>query len=69
MLAAEEVRDALDDDYDWSFAGERRLKGIDDRVKLFRCRRADGDADGVSAQSAASASAAARSPELIAPSM
>ena len=25
--------------YDWSFAGERRLKGIDGRVKLYRCRR------------------------------
>jgi adenylate cyclase len=39
VLAAEEVRDALADSYDWSYAGERRLKGIDDRVKLFRCRR------------------------------
>jgi len=41
VLCAEPVRDALADDYDWSFAGERRLKGIDDRVKLFRCRRLD----------------------------
>lgn len=41
VLATEAVRDALADDFDWSFAGERRLKGIDDRVKLFRCRRRD----------------------------
>ena len=27
----EEVHDALEDDYDWSFAGSRRLKGIDGR--------------------------------------
>ena len=39
VLAAEGVHDALEDDYDWSFAGERRLKGIDGKVKLFRCRR------------------------------
>ncbi len=39
VLVSEAVRDALDDEYEWSFAGERRLKGIDDRVKVFRCRR------------------------------
>jgi adenylate cyclase len=38
VLATEEVRDALEDAYRWSFAGERRLKGIDGRVKLYRCR-------------------------------
>ena len=32
-------REALADAYAWSFAGERRFKGIDDRVKLYRCRR------------------------------
>ena len=37
------VHDALADEYDWSFAGERRLKGIDGRVKLYRCRRDGGD--------------------------
>ena len=66
VLVAEEVREALDGAYRWSFAGERRVKGIDARVKLFRCRREDG---GRVAHSAASTSAAARSPELIAPSM
>ena len=39
---AEGVREALDGAYSWSFAGERRLKGIDARVKLFRCRRREG---------------------------
>ena len=27
----------LEDAFDWSFAGARRLKGIDGEVKLFRC--------------------------------
>lgn len=38
VLAAEEVRDALAGSYEWSFAGPRRLKGIEGSVKLFRCR-------------------------------
>ena len=38
---SEAVHDALADDYAWSFAGSRRLKGIDGSVKLWRCRRAD----------------------------
>ena len=41
VLADAAVHDALADDYDWSFAGSRRLKGIDGSVKLWRCRRAD----------------------------
>jgi adenylate cyclase len=46
VLAAEEVHDALSDSYAWSYAGARKLKGIEDPVKVFRCRRAgDGDAD------------------------
>jgi adenylate cyclase len=40
VLASEEVHDRLADDYDWSFAGRRRLKGIDVPVKLYRARRA-----------------------------
>ena len=31
---------AGEDDFEYSFAGERRLKGIDARTKLFRVRRA-----------------------------
>ena len=38
---SEGVHDALADDYAWSFAGSRRLKGIDGSVKLYRCRRAE----------------------------
>jgi adenylate cyclase len=39
VLAAEEVHDALEDAYQWSFAGSRKLKGIDGSVKVFRARR------------------------------
>jgi adenylate cyclase len=39
VLAGEEVHDRLADDYRWSFAGRRRLKGIDGGVKLYRARR------------------------------
>ncbi|MBN1529321.1 MAG: hypothetical protein JW895_09700 [Thermoleophilaceae bacterium] len=38
VLVASEVRDALGDDYAWSFAGRRRLKGLADAVTLFRVR-------------------------------
>ena len=33
------ARLAGEDDFEYSFAGERRLKGIDARTKLFRVRR------------------------------
>jgi len=42
VLCAEEVHDAARNGYRWSFAGERRLKGIEGRIKLFRARRAEG---------------------------
>ncbi len=42
VLVSEEVREALADEYEWSFAGARHLKGISGEVKLFRCRRLDG---------------------------
>jgi adenylate cyclase len=41
VLVSGEVRDGANGGYRWSFAGERRLKGIDGRVKLFRARRQD----------------------------
>jgi adenylate cyclase len=41
VLCSAEVHDAADGDFRWSFAGERRLKGIDGRVRLFRARRAE----------------------------
>jgi adenylate cyclase len=40
VLAEREVHDALESAYSWSYAGERRLKGIRDPVRLFRARRA-----------------------------
>ena len=42
VLCSEEVRDAASDGYRWSFAGERRLKGISGGVKLFRARPPQG---------------------------
>jgi adenylate cyclase len=41
VLTSEEVHDALAEDgaYEWSFAGSRKLKGIDGSVKVFRARR------------------------------
>jgi adenylate cyclase len=41
VLANEDVHDAAEDGFRWSFAGERRVKGVDGRVKLFRARRAE----------------------------
>jgi adenylate cyclase len=40
VLASEEVHDALAEGFDWSYAGRRRLKGIDRSVRLYRVRRA-----------------------------
>ena len=40
VLIDEATKDAVGEGYDYSFAGERRLKGFDARVKLFRARRA-----------------------------
>jgi adenylate cyclase len=39
LLAEREVRESARDGYRWSFAGERRLRGIRDPVPLFRGRR------------------------------
>ena len=38
VLVSEEVKEAVSNGFRWSFAGERRLKGIDGRVKLSRVR-------------------------------
>jgi len=40
VLATHAVRDASKDTFAWSFAGERRFKGIRDDVRLYRARRA-----------------------------
>jgi adenylate cyclase len=39
LLAEREVRESTREAYRWSFAGERRLRGIRDPVSLFRARR------------------------------
>jgi adenylate cyclase len=39
VLTDENVHEALADDYSWSFAGSKKLKGVGE-VRLFRCRRA-----------------------------
>ena len=38
VLCTEEVRDASLEEFDWSFAGRHRLKGIEAPVPLFRAR-------------------------------
>jgi adenylate cyclase len=39
VLVSEEVHDAAQDGFRWSLAGQRRLKGIEGRVRLYRVRR------------------------------
>ncbi|HEV7483242.1 MAG TPA: adenylate cyclase regulatory domain-containing protein, partial [Solirubrobacterales bacterium] len=47
VLVDAAAKEAVDGAFAYSFAGERRLKGIDTGVKLFRVRRnRDGDGDG-----------------------
>jgi adenylate cyclase len=40
LLVDHELRESVDGPYRWSFAGERRLRGIREPVRLFRARRA-----------------------------
>ena len=44
VLCSGDLHEAAGDGYRWSFAGERRLKGIQGSVKLFRVRAGDPDA-------------------------
>src|SRR5437764_990206 len=41
LLAERELRESARDAYQWSYAGERRLRGIRDPVPLFRARRGE----------------------------
>jgi adenylate cyclase len=43
LLVERELRESVDGGYRWSFAGERRLRGIRGPVPLFRARRAAPD--------------------------
>jgi len=40
VLATEAVKDVADGDYQWSFAGEKKLKGLTAPVRTYRARRA-----------------------------
>jgi adenylate cyclase len=42
VLATEEVREAADDGFAWSYAGERKVKGVGE-VKLYRARAPESD--------------------------
>jgi adenylate cyclase len=46
VLVDEATKDAVGDEYHYSYAGERKLKGIDTRMKLFRARREPGKRPG-----------------------
>jgi adenylate cyclase len=39
VVASQEVREAARDDYAWSFAGDRRFKGVGGDVPVYRVRR------------------------------
>ena len=46
ILVTEEVKDAAGENgYSYSFAGERRLKGVHEPQKLFRARRIKEETD------------------------
>jgi adenylate cyclase len=39
VLVTAGAREGLEDDYDWSFAGKRKLKGVREELPLYRVRR------------------------------
>jgi adenylate cyclase len=39
VLVTEEVKEEVEDAFDWSFAGKKRLKNVKNQVPLFRARR------------------------------
>jgi adenylate cyclase len=38
VVASKDVHDAVPDDYAWSFAGERRFKGLGEEIPVYRVR-------------------------------
>jgi adenylate cyclase len=46
VLCTKEIHDALTDQFDWSFAGKHRLKGVGSAVPLYRARRLEAAAEG-----------------------
>ena len=45
VLATEEVKDEAEDEFQWSFAGRRKLKNVTGQLPLFRARRLEEGAD------------------------
>jgi adenylate cyclase len=45
VVASKDVHDALPDGYAWSFAGNRRFKGLGDEVPVYRVRPAEASAE------------------------
>ena len=45
VLATREVRDAVREEYQWSTAGRRKIKGVEGQVALYRARRPEPEAD------------------------
>ncbi|MGZ6695303.1 MAG: adenylate cyclase regulatory domain-containing protein [Solirubrobacteraceae bacterium] len=46
VLTTREVRDAAREDYSWSAAGRRTIKGVDGPVRLYRARRPEPEGEG-----------------------
>lgn len=49
VLCTGEIRDAAREEFDWSFAGKHRLKGLDGPIPLYRARRLGAGTTGPSA--------------------
>jgi adenylate cyclase len=46
VVTSKDIHDAVPDDYAWSFAGNRRFKGVGDEVPVYRVRPAEAGASG-----------------------
>jgi adenylate cyclase len=46
VLVTEAVRDAAGDGYDWSYAGEKKLKGLSSPLRTYRVRAVTATSDG-----------------------
>jgi len=55
VLCTEPIRDAAPDQFEWSFAGRHRLKGISQPVPLYRARRPPARAESGAGESGAGA--------------
>jgi adenylate cyclase len=46
VLATESVHEEAEDAFDWSFAGKKKLKGVQEAVPVFRARAKSGESEG-----------------------